>query len=268
MKYRVTQDKIKSQDNYKLAPKGDGMIEQAIQWLKDGGEESAAAILSDCELDLLFVDLAFELGGERELELYDVNIAAPCRILDGIEESYSQEKEQIEQAIKGLAQSNNWCIRDIVWVPKLPSKKSPVETEVSEQLLTVNSEHLRRAWEKALRRKSEDPEGAITAARTLVETVCKHILDEEQIAYPNNADLPNLYRLVVEQLHLAPEQYTEGLIRKILGSCQSVVGAIAALRNQLGDAHGKRAEAAIPHPLLAELAVNLAGAMAKYLLAV
>ena len=42
------------------------MIEQAIQWLKDGDEKSAAAILSDCELDLLFVDLLFELGGERE----------------------------------------------------------------------------------------------------------------------------------------------------------------------------------------------------------
>ena len=127
---------------------------------------------------------------------------------------------------------------------------------------------MQRAWEKALRRKSEDPEGAITAARTLVETVCKHILDEKQITYPDNADLPNLYRLVVEQLCLAPEQYTERLVRQILGSCQSVVGGIAALRNQLGDAHGKGAEAAIPHPLLAELAVNLAGAMAKYLLAV
>lgn len=134
--------------------------------------------------------------------------------------------------------------------------------------MTVNSEHVQRAWVKALRRKSEDPEGAITAARTLVETVCKHILDEEQTAYPDNADLPNLYHLVVEQLYLASEQYTESLIRKILGSCQSVVGGIAALRNQLGDAHGKSAEAAIPHPLLAELAVNLAGAMAKYLLAV
>jgi len=244
------------------------MIEQAIEWLKDGNEKSAAAILSDCELDLLPVDLLFELGGEREFELYDVNIAAPRKILDGLNESYGQEKKQIEQAVRWLAQTNNWHIRDIVWVPKISSKKSPVETEVSEQLLTVNSEHVQRAWEKALRRKSEDPEGAITAARTLVETICKHILDEEQITYPDNADLPKLYHLVVEQLHLAPEQYTESLVRKILGNCQSVVGGIAALRNQLGDAHGKSAEAAIPHPLLAELAVNLAGAMAKYLLAV
>ncbi|WP_170199514.1 abortive infection family protein [Litorilinea aerophila] len=124
-----------------------------------------------------------------------------------------------------------------------------MESEVSEQLLTVNSEHVQRAWERALRRKSEDPEGAITAARTLVETVCKHILYEEQIAYPDSADLPKLYHLVVEQLHLAPEQYTDHLVRRILGNCQSVVGGLAALRNQLGDAHGKSAEATIPHAL-------------------
>lgn len=244
------------------------MIEQVIQWLKEGDEQSAAATLSECVLDLLFVDLVFEIGGEREFEIYDVNIAAPRRILDGLGESYEQEKEQIEGAIKALAQTSNWHIRSIAWVPKPRTEKSQVEEDISELLLTVNSEHVQRAWEKALKRRSEDPEGAITAARTLVETVCKHILDEEQIGYPDNADLPKLYHLAVEQMHLAPEQYTENLVRRMLGNCQSVVGGIAALRNQLGDAHGKGTGAAIPHPLLAELAVNLAGAMAKYLLAV
>jgi hypothetical protein len=72
--------------------------------------------------------------------------------------------------------------------------------------LTVNSEHIQRAWEKALKRKSEDLEGAITVARTLVETVCKYILDEEHISYPHTADLPKLYHLAAEKVHLAPEQ--------------------------------------------------------------
>lgn len=244
------------------------MIEQVIQWLKDGDEQSAAVTLSECVLDLLFVDLLFEIGGEREFELYDVNIAAPRGVLDRLEESYKREKEQIERAIRALAQTSNWHIRSVAWVPKPPTEKSQVEEEISEQLLTVNSEHVQRAWEKALKRKSEDSEGAITAARTLVEAVCKHILDEEQVGYPDNADLPHLYHLTVKQLHLAPEQYTDNLVRRMLGNCQSVVGGIAALRNLLGDAHGKGAGAAVPHPLLAELAVNLAGAMAKYLLAV
>ena len=244
------------------------MIEQVIQWLKEGNEQSAATILSECEFDLLYVDLLIEIGGMREFDLYDVSIAAPRRILDELEESYKQEKEQVEKAIRALAQTGSAQIRSIDWVPKLPTKKSQVDKEISEQLSTINSEHVQRAWEKALKRKSEDPEGAVTAARTLVETVCKHILDKEQVNYPDNADLPKLQYLAAKQLSLAPEQHTEKLVRGILGNCQSVVNGIASLRNQLGDAHGKGIESAVPHPLLAELAVNLAGAMAKYLLAV
>lgn len=38
----------------------------------------------------------------------------------------------------------------------------------------------------------DDPEGAITAARTLLETVCKHILDERGVDYEADADLPAL----------------------------------------------------------------------------
>ncbi len=33
-----------------------------------------------------------------------------------------------------------------------------------------------------MERRATDPEGAITAARTLLETVCKHILDEQGLA--------------------------------------------------------------------------------------
>ena len=39
--------------------------------------------------------------------------------------------------------------------------------------------------------RQDDPEGAITAARTLLETVCKHILDETEVDYSKD-DLPTL----------------------------------------------------------------------------
>jgi hypothetical protein len=244
------------------------MIEQVIQWLRDGDEHGAAATLDQCELDLVWVDLVFELAGDREFELYDVSIAAPRQVLDGLEGSYQQQKEQIEGAIRALVSTNNRYVRSISWVPKPRLDRSRIDDDISEQLLTLDSEHVQRSWERALKRRSEDPEGAITAARSLVEAVCKHILDEERVSYPDDADLPKLYRLTVEQLRLAPEQYADSLVRKLLGSCQSVVGGVAALRNHLGDAHGKGAGAVVPHPLLAELAVNLAGTMAKYLLGV
>lgn len=241
------------------------MIEQVIQWLKDGDEQEAAAALSECTLDLLFVDLLFEIGGEREFWLYDVNVAAPRKVLDGLEASTQAEKAQIERAIRALAETNSWLIRDIAWVPKPAVQTGLADEEVSAQLSSIDSEHVRRAWEKALKRRSDDPGGAITAARTLLETVCKYILDEAGVNYPGNADLPKLYHLAAKSVKLAPSQHSDQLVRRVLGNCQAVVDGIAALRNEFGDAHGKGADALEPSPLLAELTVNIAGAMATYL---
>ena len=55
------------------------------------------------------------------------------------------------------------------------------------------SDHVHAVWNKALERRGSDAEGAITAARTLFESVCKLILDEEAASYDSKADLPALY---------------------------------------------------------------------------
>ena len=76
-----------------------------------------------------------------------------------------------------------------------------------------------------------------------------------------------LYRLTAEQLKLAPSQHTEQVFKQILGGCTAVVEGLGALRNRLSDSHGKGKIAVKPAPRHAELAVNLAGALAIYLLA-
>ncbi|MBN1135414.1 MAG: abortive infection family protein [Anaerolineae bacterium] len=143
----------------------------------------------------------------------------------------------------------------------------PVDALVSAALVNVDSAYVQEAWLKALERRTDDPEGAITAARTLLETVCKHILDESGVEYGGESELPKIYGLVAEQLNLAPSQHTEKVFRQILGSCQSVVEGLGALRNRLSDAHGKSRLAVKPAPRHAELAVNLAGSMASFLVA-
>lgn len=143
----------------------------------------------------------------------------------------------------------------------------PADASITRALSIVDSEHVSAAWIKALERRNVDPEGAITAARTLIEPTCKHILDETGVTYDNNDDLPKLYFKTAEQLHLAPSQHTEQAFRQILGACQTVVNELAGLRNRLGDAHGKGKLAVKPSPRHAELVVNLAGTMATFLIA-
>jgi hypothetical protein len=131
----------------------------------------------------------------------------------------------------------------------------------------LDSEHVHDAWRKALARRESDPDGAITVARSLVESVCKAILDGSGTAYDDHADLPKLYALVARHLNLSPATHTEQLFKQILGGCQTVVEGLAALRNRLGDSHGKGQRGLKPAPRHAELAVNLAGAMATFLVA-
>jgi hypothetical protein len=141
----------------------------------------------------------------------------------------------------------------------------PSEAGISEVLKGFNEDGVHLAWQKALDRRSNDPEGAITSARTLLEATCKNILDESQVTYKPNIELPELYKLVAERLNLAASQHTEGVFKQILGGCSGVVSGLGSLRNKIGDAHGQGKVAVRPLPRHAELAVNLSGAMALFL---
>ena len=101
----------------------------------------------------------------------------------------------------------------------------------------------------------------------LLETVCKYILDEAGSTYPDNADLPKLWALAAELLNLAPHQHQEEVFKAILGNCQSVVNYLGTIRNRIGDAHGQGRKPIKPKARHAELAVNLAGTMAAFLVA-
>ena len=53
----------------------------------------------------------------------------------------------------------------------------------------------------------------------------------------------------------------------ILGGCQTVIDGLGAICNRHGDAEGTKGAGVRPAPRHAELAVNLAGTMATFLLA-
>jgi hypothetical protein len=144
---------------------------------------------------------------------------------------------------------------------------SPADAAISTALQRFDPDLIHGRWTAALDRRSHDPAGAITLARTLLEDVCRWLLEELGEPASDQVDLPALYRKLAKALKLAPDDHSEQVFKQILGSCQSVVESLGALRNKLGDAHGfgrKRAKPAARH---AELAVNLAGSMSTFLVA-
>ena len=136
----------------------------------------------------------------------------------------------------------------------------------ADALDSCDSQHVREAWTTALSRLKNDPDGAVTAARTVLEAVCKHILDEAGIEYTDREDLPKLHSMALDQLELSPNQQVDETVRAMLGSAQQVVNRISALRNQVSDAHGKGKQSPELGPHDDELAVNMAGAIASHMI--
>jgi len=143
---------------------------------------------------------------------------------------------------------------------------TPADAEISNLFRQHGAGGIDELWDEALKRRTASPAGAITLARTLLEGTCRYILDDLGVAHAKTDDLPKLWGSAAEALKLAPNQHTELAFRKVLGGCQTIVGTLSNLRNELGDAHGK-GRPVRPQARHAELAVNLAGSMAKFLLA-
>ena len=141
----------------------------------------------------------------------------------------------------------------------------PADFEITGTIESLDSGQILGAWKKALDRRSSDPEGAITMARSLLESVCKHLLEEMEKSHDRKDDLPALYHNVAEELHLSPSQHSEEIFSRILGSAQQVVEGLGAVRNRHSDAHGNSDGAGRPSGRHAELAVNLAGSTAAFL---
>ncbi|URQ75407.1 MAG: abortive infection family protein [Candidatus Ochrobactrum gambitense] len=143
---------------------------------------------------------------------------------------------------------------------------APGDNIASDALQTFDIDGVHVVWQKAISRRNTDPEGAITIARTLLETVTKRILDETGQPYSEKDDLPKLYSNAARALNLAPDQHTEEPIKAILGGAMNLVNGIGTLRNRLSDAHGRGGRLPVkPSARHASLAVNTAGAIATFL---
>lgn len=127
-------------------------------------------------------------------------------------------------------------------------------------------EAVNRSWQAALTKVQDDPDGAITATRTTIESVCKHICDERGVKYEDGWDLARLYKATSSAMQVAPDQHSEQIIKQILSGAATLVGGLAAMRNALSDAHGRGKRSVGPAPRHARLAVNAGFAIAGFLI--
>lgn len=140
---------------------------------------------------------------------------------------------------------------------------------LKEKAKTLDLDSVHSDFERALTEADPDPPGAITAACSTVESVCKCILDEMGKPYPTNRDIKGLVGEVAKHLNLSPgrddlPKEWEQDIRTILSGLFNVIAGIGSLRTHAGDAHGKGKNPVPADARIARLAIHAASTVSLF----
>lgn len=206
--------------------------------------------------------------------LVHANKTEPDRVKQVIEQvadprEYGDDVELHSRAIAHL----NTClahdrleIRQIGHSWKLVSSagQAPVTEQLDERLRSIDYDSVDASFRKALEQAEADPSNATKEACSIVESVCKCILDEVGSAYPKRQDIQGLVKEVSKVLDLSPARPDiDADVRQILGGLSTVVNGIGALRTHEG-AHGKGKNVARIDGRIARLAIHAASTIALF----
>ena len=127
-------------------------------------------------------------------------------------------------------------------------------------------DHISAEWRTAQVNAIADPETAVRAASTMVEGVCKHILDAKRHPYDPKGKLFVLVAATRAALGMSTSNGKNDPLDRVNGSLDNLLQNIGALRNVIGDAHGRGEKYVKASQMQARLAVNAAGVAVMYLL--
>ena len=148
---------------------------------------------------------------------------------------------------------------------------APVLSALAQKTQNIDFDTVQRDLERAMASASHDPEDAVTAACSVIESVCRSILVELEVGLPDKRDILSLYRAVKESLALSPSHGdlpTEVAddVRQVLSGLHTVVQGIGALRTHAGDAHGREHGFRRIDARIARLAIHSASAAALFII--
>lgn len=150
-------------------------------------------------------------------------------------------------------------------------KGVPVLAELAGLSEVIDFDTVSRDLDRALESSQTDPEDAVTAACSTVESVCRSILIELGQPLPVKKDMRGLYNAVKQPLGLSPDRsdidpLIANDVRQILSGLATVIGGVGALRTHGGDAHGREKGFARVDARIARLSIHAASTAALFLI--
>lgn len=148
---------------------------------------------------------------------------------------------------------------------------TPVIATLSGVAETISFDTVKLDLERALGSIDSDPEDAITAACSTLESVCRSILIELGQPLPAKKDVSGLFNAVKQPLALSPDRsdldpQIAADVRTTLGGLATVIQGVGALRTHAGDAHGRERGYARVDARIARLAIHAASTVALFLI--
>ena len=240
-------------------------------------------LMMECDLDFrvgqMTSRVASLLGFLRTLASDDPAAGAKLtRVIERVAEpdDYATEPERQQAVVSHL---NRFLTRDGLEIvlqgdqPQLAvlGRSGAVVAAVAAKAAIFSFDTVQRDLERALKSADEDPEDAVTAACSTIESVCRSILIELQCDLPAKKDIDGLVRAVQEPLGLSPGRADlpneiAADIRQVLGGLTSTAKGIGALRTHAGDAHGRERGFRRIDGRIARLAIHGATTLALFLI--
>ena len=185
-----------------------------------------------------------------------------------IDEAYKTIVSTIIEKINGIlyfggnelvVTGNNFSIRNI---------GSKVEI-VAPEIKNIDREYIKSISSRAMRDVDQnDYDSAITKARTLLEETFCYVIEKKNEIPSDGGDIGKLYKQVRTLYNMHTDSNTDKRINTLLSGLNSIVSAIAEMRNKDSDAHGVGANRISIDEHHARLFVNAAVSMADFILSV
>ena len=185
-----------------------------------------------------------------------------------IEKNYKLIVEEIIEKINGclyfsgkklIKIENNFFIQTRNKTVSLPTEKIKI----------VNSEYIKNIHSQALKCISEnDFDSVVTKSRTLLEEVYCYGIEQKGKEIIEKGNINKLYKKIRDLYDMNTEENLDNRIKKLLSGLNTVVDAIAEIRNNNSDAHGvgKNRVKILKHH--ANLVLNSATTLAEFVLSV
>lgn len=186
-----------------------------------------------------------------------------------IDQLSAEDKEAIFTAVLSVypVWDNEPEITDIIY--NVDFDIEAAELVETKELDKISFEYIHEQIQKCDSKIADkDFDGAITNARTLVESICLFILESKTgQAQDYDGNLIKLHKLVASCLKMSPGDYDDANLKHILSGVFSIINGVSGLRNTFSDSHGtapskKTYKIDERHAILT---VNLAKTISEYL---